>query len=88
MLNINKLNRDNLRYNINYIPQHPKLFNRTLFSNILYGVTKKITVKDINNIIKDIDVNNVSEKFNKMMFEKVGKKWFKTFRGTKTACLR
>tara|TARA_Y100000591_G_C21852636_1_gene712677 strand:+ start:3665 stop:5254 length:1590 start_codon:yes stop_codon:yes gene_type:complete len=72
-LNINKLNLDNLRYNINYIPQHPKLFNRTLFSNILYGVTKKITVKDINNIIKDIGVNNVSEKFNKMMFEKVGK---------------
>lgn len=72
-LNINKFNLDNLRYNINYIPQHPKLFNRTLFSNILYGVTKKITVKDINNIIKDIGVNNVSEKFNKMMFEKVGK---------------
>ena len=72
-VNINRLNLDNLRYNINYIPQHPKLFNRTLFSNILYGVTKKITVKDINNIIKDIGVNNVSEKFNKMMFEKVGK---------------
>ena len=62
-----------MRYNINYIPQHPKLFNRTLFSNILYGVTKKITVKDINKIIKEIDVNNVAEKFKKMMFEKVGK---------------
>ena len=72
-LNINNYNLDNLRYNINYIPQHPKLFNRTLFSNILYGVTKKITVNDINKIIKEIDVNNVAEKFKKMMFEKVGK---------------
>ena len=72
-ININNFNLDNLRYNINYIPQHPKLFNRTLFSNILYGVTEKITVEDINKIIKDIDVNNVSDKFNKMMFEKVGK---------------
>ena len=72
-LEINKIPIDKLRGVIGYIPQHPKLFNRTLFSNILYGVTKKITVEDINKIIKEIDVNNVAEKFNKMMFEKVGK---------------
>ena len=35
---INTLNIDKLRNYISYIPQHPKLFDRTLFENINYGI--------------------------------------------------
>ena len=35
---IKTLNIDKLRNYISYIPQHPKLFDRTLFENITYGI--------------------------------------------------
>ena len=72
-INIKNLNIDNLRDNINYIPQHPKLFNRTLFNNIIYGVKRTITEKDIIKILDDLDVNNINKKFKSMLFESVGK---------------
>jgi ABC-type multidrug transport system fused ATPase/permease subunit len=67
------LNIDNLREIINYIPQHPKLFNRTLFSNITYGLKKDVAEEDINKIIDDLDVNNINKKFKSNMYKKVGK---------------
>ena len=72
-VNTKNLNVNNLREIINYIPQHPKLFNRTLFSNITYGVKKDVTEDDINKIIDDLDVNNVNKKFKDNMYKKVGK---------------
>jgi ABC-type multidrug transport system fused ATPase/permease subunit len=72
-INIKNLNVDNLRHIINYIPQHPKLFNRTLFNNIVYGITKKIDENDIYKILEDLDVNKTTEKFKSIMFKKVGK---------------
>jgi len=72
-ININKINIDNLRDHINYIPQHPKLFNRTLFHNITYGIKRTISEKEIYKLIDDLDVNNLNEKFKSIMFKKVGK---------------
>ena len=72
-INIKNLNVDNLRHIINYIPQHPKLFNRTLFNNIVYGISNKIDENDIYTILKDLDVNKTTEKFKSIMFKKVGK---------------
>ena len=72
-ININKINIDNLRDHINYIPQHPKLFNRTLFHNITYGIKRTISEQEIYKLIDDLDVNNLNEKFKSIMFKKVGK---------------
>ena len=72
-ININKINIDNLRDHINYIPQHPKLFNRTLFSNITYGIKDDINEHDIYKLLDDLDVDNINKKFKSMMFKKVGK---------------
>tara|TARA_B110001469_G_C9641481_1_gene322707 strand:+ start:1089 stop:2753 length:1665 start_codon:yes stop_codon:yes gene_type:complete len=72
-LSINNLNIDNVRNIINYIPQHPKLFNRTLFSNITYGIKHDISESDIYDILSDLEVTNIKKKFKSIMFEKVGK---------------
>ena len=69
----NNLNVDNLREIVNYIPQHPKLFNRTLFSNITYGIKHDVNEEAIYKIIDDLDVNNVNKKFKSNMYNKVGK---------------
>jgi len=72
-VNTKNLNIDNLREIINYIPQHPKLFNRTLFSNITYGIKHDVSESDIYKIIDDLDVNNLNTKFKSTMYDKVGK---------------
>ena len=72
-INIKNINLGNLRNNINLIPQHPKLFNRTLFSNIVYGVNKKVTETEIYKIIDSLDIKNIRSKFKKMMYKNVGK---------------
>ena len=70
---LNTLNIDNLRTIINYIPQHPKLFNRTLFQNITYGIDKKIDVKEIYEILDKLNVTETTKLFKKNMFKNVGK---------------
>tara|TARA_B110000967_G_C18872437_1_gene556228 strand:+ start:736 stop:2394 length:1659 start_codon:yes stop_codon:yes gene_type:complete len=72
-VNTKNLNVDNLRDIVNYIPQHPKLFNRTLFSNITYGLKTDVNESDIYKIIDDLDVNNVNDKFKSNMYKSVGK---------------
>jgi ABC-type multidrug transport system fused ATPase/permease subunit len=71
---INKINIDSLRDNIMYIPQHPKLFNRTLFNNIVYGINEKnIDENEIYKLIDKISIKSTSDKFKQNMFKKVGK---------------
>ena len=70
---INKLNLQNLRSIINYIPQHPKLFNRTLFNNITYGVNREITKEEIFKILDTLNVPDTVNFFKKNMHNKVGK---------------
>lgn len=71
-----------VRSYINYIPQHPKLFNRTLFENITYG-NKNASKNDINNILDKLDIHDVKIKFNKFMDKKVGKEGSKLSGGQK-----
>jgi ABC-type multidrug transport system fused ATPase/permease subunit len=39
-ISVNEISNDDIRTNIFYIPQKPKLFNRTLYQNIVYGIEK------------------------------------------------
>ena len=72
-VNINSINIDNLRTLISFIPQHPKLFNRTLYENLVYGTTKKITEQEIYTILEQINIPVIYKKFKAMMHKKVGK---------------
>ena len=70
---ITEIDVDNLRQTIIYIPQHPKLFNRTLRENLTYGLPPEITAEHILKFMKENGFIELEEIFRKRMDEKVGK---------------
>ena len=69
-----KININNLRYNIVYIPQQPNLFNRTLRENLTYGINKnKYGIKIMLNKLKEVGLNDVKKHFENMLDKEVGK---------------
>lgn len=66
-ISVNDISDDDIRRNIFYIPQKPKLFNRTLYENIIYGIEKPPSKEQIKDIMK---IYNIS--FNRDMDELVG----------------
>jgi ABC-type multidrug transport system fused ATPase/permease subunit len=70
--NLYDIEINNLRNNICYIPQHPKLFNRSLYENITYGINKKINIHNVLNILKENNLHDLYYKFNNMLHKKVG----------------
>jgi ABC-type multidrug transport system fused ATPase/permease subunit len=62
-----------LRDKIVYIPQHPKLFNRTLAENLTYGLPKDITTDHIFKFMIDNGFNDLEKIFRKRLNDKVGK---------------
>ena len=71
---INTLNIDKLRKYISYIPQHPKLFDRTLYENIIYGLEDNIPrEEEIYKLLEKANLDDVAKKFKKIMHDKVGK---------------
>ena len=66
-ISINDMNDIEIRKNVFYIPQKPKLFNRTLYENIVYGIKKPPSKEQIIDIMKLYDIS-----FNKNLDEKVG----------------
>lgn len=63
----------NLRNIIDYIPQHPKLFNRSLIDNINYGSNKPLKKQDIFNILDKLGNNSINSKFKNIIDKNVGK---------------
>ena len=61
-----------LRKVITYIPQHPKLFNRTLYSNITYGVNN-IKKEKVLELINSINISSIKDKFLEILYDPVGK---------------
>jgi ABC-type multidrug transport system fused ATPase/permease subunit len=74
---IEQIEIDELRGNIVYIPQHPKLFNRTLWENISYGLpTKgpnKITPEVIYTFLHNLELYELEDVFKERMTKMVGK---------------
>lgn len=62
-ININDISRDELYDHVFYIPQKPKLLDRTLYENIIYGYEHKI--KD-----KNKTINFINQKLKEMGIEK------------------
>jgi len=72
-ISISKLNTDDLREKIVFIPQHPKLFNRTLADNLTYGLPPDITIEKIFAFMRENGFTDLEAIFRKRMGEKVGK---------------
>ena len=74
-VNYNKLNVDNIRRNIIYIPQMPILFDRTLWENISYGFKgDEIKKRDVLNILSKMGMEDLAEIFSERFDKSVGKK--------------
>lgn len=72
-VSIKEIDIDDLRKHIVYIPQHPKLFNRTLEENLLYGLPSDITIEQIFTFMKDNGFHEFEKIFRSRLHEKVGK---------------
>ena len=72
-VSIKEIDIDDLRKHIVYIPQHPKLFNRTLEENLTYGLPKEITTEHIFKFMKDNGFTELEQIFRRRLKEKVGK---------------
>jgi ATP-binding cassette subfamily B protein len=70
--NIETIYEKELRENIYYIPQKPKLFNRTLYKNITYGLKNPPKKENILKLLEQLNLNDLIEPFTKKMDEKVG----------------
>ncbi len=74
---LHEIDVDELRNTIVYIPQHPKLFNRTLWENISYGLPtsgpNKITPEAIYTFLDQMELTELKEVFKERMEEEVGK---------------
>ena len=56
-VSVNEMSDDDIRKNIFYIPQKPKLFNRTIYENIVYGIKHPPSKEQIMDIMKLYDVS-------------------------------
>ena len=70
-ISINNIKNEDLRDKIFYIPQKPKLFNRTLYENIIYGLDNPPTKEEIIILMNDLKLD-VTDTFEKKMDENVG----------------
>ena len=71
-VNINNVSNQELRENIFYIPQKPKLFNRTLYENIVYGLKTPPTKEEVIHILDDLKLDDLSVEFKERMDQLMG----------------
>ena len=64
-VNLNNLKREELYEHVFYIPQKPKLMDRTLYENIIYGLettvmnkSKSENIKHINDVMRKMDLDS------------------------------
>lgn len=76
-MNFKNISINEVRENILYVPQHPKLFNRSLWENIIYGLTTKelndISTKKIYETLDKLGMHDIKKIFENRMFKLVGK---------------
>ena len=74
-VNYDKLNIDNIRKNIIYIPQMPILFDRTLWENISYGFKgDQIKKHDVLEMLNKMGMEDLADIFRERFDKSVGKK--------------
>ena len=63
---------NSLRKLVHYVPQHPRLFNRTLWENISYG-NPDLKVEKVYALLQKLQLHDLESIFRNKMFESVGK---------------
>jgi ATP-binding cassette subfamily B multidrug efflux pump len=71
-VNVNDISNTELRENIFYIPQKPKLFNRTLYENVVYGLKTKPSREDVGRLLRDLSLDEIAQTFQEKMDVEVG----------------
>ena len=73
--NIRELGLTKLRDIIEYVPQTPILFNRTLWENFSYGFKEgEVKRETFLDILRELDMTEIADLFEKRMDQSVGKK--------------
>jgi len=72
-VNVSDLSAKELATNIFYIPQYPKLFNRTLYENIIYGVKNPPKKEEILSILDSMKLEPIAKVFKDKMDVEVGR---------------
>jgi len=72
-VNINQLSTSELSKHIMYIPQSPKLFNRTLYDNIVYGLKRPPTREQLTDMLRSMNIESISKVFIEKMDTLVGR---------------
>jgi ABC-type multidrug transport system fused ATPase/permease subunit len=70
-VSINNVSNKDVRDKIFYIPQKPKLFNRTLYENIVYGLNTPPSKEEVVKLMNDLNLD-VADIFEGKMDESVG----------------
>jgi ABC-type bacteriocin/lantibiotic exporter with double-glycine peptidase domain len=71
-VSVKKISAEKIHEEIFYIPQKPKLFNRTLYENIVYGLKKPPTPVEIIQTLHELGLEDIAEIFEKKMNDKMG----------------
>jgi ABC-type bacteriocin/lantibiotic exporter with double-glycine peptidase domain len=71
-ISIKEIPSDQIHEEIFYIPQKAKLFNRSLYENIVYGLKKPPTHEEIIQSLVDLGLNDVADIFNEKMMMDMG----------------
>jgi ABC-type multidrug transport system fused ATPase/permease subunit len=71
-ISIKSIPTEQLHNEIFYIPQKPKLFNRPLYDNIVYGLKKPPSREDILKNLKELGLEDIATIFEKKMDEPAG----------------
>lgn len=72
-VDVAELDVNNLRNHIIYVPQHPILFNRTLWENISYGLDHNITRDDVYKLLNENGLTDLEQVYREKMDKPVGK---------------
>ena len=80
--NIKLYDYDSAMQHIAYIPQHPKMFNNTIYYNLTYGAYN-MTIDKVNNFLKSVNFINFFKSFKYGLDTQVGKEGSKLSGGQK-----
>jgi len=72
-VNVSDMSAKELATNIFYIPQYPKLFNRSLYKNIIYGVKNPPKKEEILTILDNMKLEPIAKVFKDKMDIDVGR---------------
>lgn len=84
--NLRNIDNDELRNNITFISQNPKIFNRTLLENILYGCDSNVTEKDVTTLIHKLNLTHIFSNLDNGLHTKLNKRGEKLSGGQKLIC--